>query len=55
EDSLRQRTTQVTSDKRNLVSSVIPPQEVQQANPMMHLVAALIIALVGFILGKFIL
>ncbi|XP_068250052.1 vesicle-associated membrane protein-associated protein A [Palaemon carinicauda] len=55
EDSIRQRSSQVTSEKRNIVSSVIPQQETQQANPMMHLVAALIIALVGFILGKFIL
>lgn len=55
EDSLRQRTTQVSSEKRNVVASVIPQQEAQQANPMMHLVAAVIIALVSFILGKFIL
>lgn len=55
EDSIRQRSSQVPSEKRNVVPSIIPQQETQQANPMMHLVAALIIALVGFILGKFIL
>lgn len=57
EDNIRQRSTQPSSssESRNVVSSVIPHHETQQANPMMHLVAALIIALVGFILGKFIL
>lgn len=55
EDSLRQRThVSAGGEKKNIAASVIPHQDTQQ-NPMMHLVAALIIALVGYIMGKFIL
>lgn len=52
EDSLRQRTTANPGEKKSII---IPHHETQQANPMMHLVAAFLIALVGFIFGKFIL
>ncbi|XP_071521679.1 vesicle-associated membrane protein-associated protein A [Panulirus ornatus] len=56
EESLRQRSHASTGEKKQtVVASVIPQHETQQANPMMHLVAAVIIAVVGFILGKFIL
>uniref|UniRef100_A0A0P4WXP8 MSP domain-containing protein n=1 Tax=Scylla olivacea TaxID=85551 RepID=A0A0P4WXP8_SCYOL len=52
EDSLRQRTTANPGEKKQII---IPRHDPQQANPMMHLVAAFLIALVGFIFGKFIL
>lgn len=56
EEALRQRSTLNPGEKKpTVVSSVIPHHEMQQANPMMHLVAALLIALVGLIFGKFIL
>lgn len=56
EDALRERThVSSTGEKKTVVSSVIQHHDAQQGNPMMHLVAALIIALVGYILGKFIL
>ncbi|KAK8728491.1 hypothetical protein OTU49_008978 [Cherax quadricarinatus] len=56
EDSLRQRSHASTGEKKQaVVSSIIPQHETQQANPMMHFVAALVIAIIGFILGKFIL
>lgn len=53
EDSLRQRSTANPGDKKQPI--IIPHHDTQQANPMMHLVAAFLIALVGFIFGKFIL
>ncbi|XP_042207895.1 vesicle-associated membrane protein-associated protein B-like [Homarus americanus] len=54
EDSLRQRSHPSTGEKKlNVAASVIPQHETPQANSMMHVVAAVIIALVGFILGKF--
>ncbi|XP_045594772.1 vesicle-associated membrane protein-associated protein B/C [Procambarus clarkii] len=56
EDSLRQRSHGSTGEKKqNVVASIIPQHGTQQANPMMHFIAAVIIAIVGFILGKFIL
>ncbi|KAK3890824.1 hypothetical protein Pcinc_005249 [Petrolisthes cinctipes] len=56
EESLRQRTHTSTGDKKQtVVSSVIPQQDFHQANPMMHVIAALAIAFAGYILGKFIL
>lgn len=52
EESLRQRSTANPGEKKPII---IPHHDTQQANPMMHLVAAFLIALVGFIFGKFIL
>ncbi|KAG0712191.1 Vesicle-associated membrane protein-associated protein B [Chionoecetes opilio] len=52
EDSLRQRASGNPGEKKPLI---IPHHDTQQANPMMHLVVAFLIALVGFIVGKFIL